>query len=82
MLPSTVVYLVYLIVVTATGESAFPLISIIMLAAIYGLQVCEVVSSLITDLMCALGDYLPPEAGVHADRLDGRVHPIVSLTGR
>ncbi|KAI0076909.1 chitin synthase [Panus rudis PR-1116 ss-1] len=38
ILPSTVVYLVYLIVVVSTHKSAFPLISIIMLAAVYGLQ--------------------------------------------
>ncbi|OBZ70383.1 Chitin synthase 6 [Grifola frondosa] len=38
ILPSTVVYLVYLIIVTATGQSAIPIISIIMLAAVYGLQ--------------------------------------------
>lgn len=39
ILPATVVYLLYLIIVVATGEGAFPLISIIMIAATYGLQV-------------------------------------------
>lgn len=38
ILPSTVVYLFWLIVEVATGQSPFPLISIIMLAAVYGLQ--------------------------------------------
>ena len=38
ILPSTVVYLVYLIIVVALGQSALPIISIIMLAAVYGLQ--------------------------------------------
>ncbi|KAG1787018.1 glycosyltransferase family 2 protein [Suillus plorans] len=38
ILPSTVVYLAWLIVEVATGQSPFPLISIIMLAAVYGLQ--------------------------------------------
>ncbi|KAG2365414.1 glycosyltransferase family 2 protein [Suillus spraguei] len=38
MLPSTVVYLAWLIVEVATGQSPFPLISMIMLAAVYGLQ--------------------------------------------
>ncbi|EJF62220.1 chitin synthase [Dichomitus squalens LYAD-421 SS1] len=38
ILPSTVVYLVYLIVVVALGKSALPIISIVMLAAVYGLQ--------------------------------------------
>lgn len=39
MLPSTVVYLIYLIIVAATGTGPFPLISIILIAAVYGLQV-------------------------------------------
>ncbi|KAH7928935.1 glycosyltransferase family 2 protein [Leucogyrophana mollusca] len=38
ILPATVVYLLYLIIVVATGNAPFPLISIIMLAAVYGLQ--------------------------------------------
>ncbi|OJA16306.1 hypothetical protein AZE42_03378 [Rhizopogon vesiculosus] len=38
ILPSTVVYLAYLIVEVSTGQAPFPLISIIMLAAVYGLQ--------------------------------------------
>ena len=38
ILPSTVVYLVYLIVIVAIGSAALPLISIIMMAAVYGLQ--------------------------------------------
>lgn len=38
ILPSTVVYLFWLIIEVATGQSPFPLISIIMLAAVYGLQ--------------------------------------------
>ncbi|THH29875.1 hypothetical protein EUX98_g4302 [Antrodiella citrinella] len=38
ILPSTVVYLLYLIIVVAMHKSAFPLISIIMIAVVYGLQ--------------------------------------------
>ncbi|KAI0317932.1 chitin synthase-domain-containing protein [Amylostereum chailletii] len=38
ILPSTVVYLVYLIVVVATHNAPFPTISIILIAAVYGLQ--------------------------------------------
>ncbi|TFY68562.1 hypothetical protein EVJ58_g936 [Rhodofomes roseus] len=38
ILPSTVVYLTYLVIVVSTHQSAFPLISIIMIAAVYGLQ--------------------------------------------
>ncbi|KAJ7498041.1 glycosyltransferase family 2 protein [Mycena galericulata] len=38
ILPATVVYLIYLIVVVATGKSAFPEIAIIMIAVTYGLQ--------------------------------------------
>ena len=38
ILPATVVYLGYLIYMVATGSGQFPLIAIIMLAAIYGLQ--------------------------------------------
>ncbi|KAF5358650.1 hypothetical protein D9758_007745 [Tetrapyrgos nigripes] len=38
ILPSTVVYLVYLIVRVSIGATAFPLIAIIMIAVTYGLQ--------------------------------------------
>lgn len=38
ILPATVVYLLYLIIVVATGQAAVPIISIIMLAITYGLQ--------------------------------------------
>ena len=38
MLPATCVYLAYLIFRVATGTGQFPLISIIMIAAVYGLQ--------------------------------------------
>ncbi|KAI6101709.1 glycosyltransferase family 2 protein [Pisolithus croceorrhizus] len=38
ILPATVVYLIYLIIVVATGQAAVPIISIIMLAITYGLQ--------------------------------------------
>ncbi|KAH9919697.1 chitin synthase [Fomitopsis serialis] len=38
ILPATVVYLLYLIIVVSTRQAAFPLISIIMIAAVYGLQ--------------------------------------------
>ncbi|KAJ3570648.1 hypothetical protein NP233_g4269 [Leucocoprinus birnbaumii] len=38
ILPATVVYLMYLIIVVATRAAAFPQIAIIMLAVVYGLQ--------------------------------------------
>ncbi|KAK5087006.1 hypothetical protein LTR05_004177 [Lithohypha guttulata] len=38
ILPATCVYLGYLIYIVATGTGQFPLISIIMIAAVYGLQ--------------------------------------------
>ncbi|KAH7923638.1 glycosyltransferase family 2 protein [Leucogyrophana mollusca] len=38
ILPATVVYLVYLVIVVATGNAALPMISIIMLGITYGLQ--------------------------------------------
>ncbi|EIW83186.1 glycosyltransferase family 2 protein [Coniophora puteana RWD-64-598 SS2] len=38
ILPATVIYLLYLIIVVSSGQSAFPLISIIMIAVVYGLQ--------------------------------------------
>ncbi|KAF9463705.1 glycosyltransferase family 2 protein [Collybia nuda] len=38
ILPATVVYLLYLIIVVSTGASAFPIIAIVMLSVTYGLQ--------------------------------------------
>ncbi|RDB20078.1 Chitin synthase 8 [Hypsizygus marmoreus] len=38
ILPATVVYLVYLIVVVSTGHAALPTIAIVMIAVTYGLQ--------------------------------------------
>ncbi|KAH9045438.1 glycosyltransferase family 2 protein [Lactarius pseudohatsudake] len=38
ILPATVVYLIYLIIIVSTGNSPFPLISVLMIAAVYGLQ--------------------------------------------
>ncbi|KAF9443985.1 glycosyltransferase family 2 protein [Macrolepiota fuliginosa MF-IS2] len=38
ILPATVVYLVYLIIVVASRAAAFPRIAIVMLAVVYGLQ--------------------------------------------
>ncbi|KAI9508915.1 glycosyltransferase family 2 protein [Russula earlei] len=38
ILPATVVYLIYLIILVSTGHSGFPLISVLMIAAVYGLQ--------------------------------------------
>ena len=37
-MPSTVVYLIYLIVTVSIGDAPFPLISIILIASVYGLQ--------------------------------------------
>lgn len=39
MLPATTIYLVYLIVTVATGTGQIPIISLIMIGAVYGLQV-------------------------------------------
>jgi chitin synthase len=39
LLPATTVYLVYLIVSVSTGTAAVPIISLVMIAAVYGLQV-------------------------------------------
>ncbi|KZT06449.1 glycosyltransferase family 2 protein [Laetiporus sulphureus 93-53] len=38
ILPATVIYLLYLIIDVSLGKSEFPLISIIMIASVYGLQ--------------------------------------------
>lgn len=38
VLPATCAYLVYLIVIAATGKGQFPILSIIIIAAVYGLQ--------------------------------------------
>ncbi|KAH0828064.1 glycosyltransferase family 2 protein [Lanmaoa asiatica] len=38
ILPATVVYLVWLVIEVSTGQSAIPIISIAMIAAVYGLQ--------------------------------------------
>lgn len=38
ILPATCVYLLYLVIIAATGEGQFPIISIIMIAGVYGLQ--------------------------------------------
>ncbi|KAJ7590720.1 chitin synthase [Mycena floridula] len=38
ILPATVVYLAYLIIVVALGDSALPTLALIMLAVVYGLQ--------------------------------------------
>jgi hypothetical protein len=39
ILPATVVYLLYLVIMVGTDQAAFPQIAIIMLAAAYGFQV-------------------------------------------
>ena len=39
LLPATTIYLIYLIVVVATGSAAVPVISLILIGAVYGLQV-------------------------------------------
>lgn len=38
ILPATFGYILYLIIVVSTGKAPLPLISIIMIAAVYGLQ--------------------------------------------
>ena len=38
ILPATAVYMVYLIVTVATGNGPIPIIAIVMIAAVYGLQ--------------------------------------------
>ncbi|KAF8483043.1 chitin synthase-domain-containing protein [Gautieria morchelliformis] len=38
ILPATAVYLVYLIIIVATGQAPIPIISLILIGAVYGLQ--------------------------------------------
>lgn len=38
ILPATCVYLTYLIITVSTGKAAVPIISLAMIAAVYGLQ--------------------------------------------
>lgn len=45
LLPATTIYLIYLIVVVATGSAAVPVISLILIGAVYGLQVRRSCSS-------------------------------------
>lgn len=39
LLPATMVYLVYLIVTVATHKASVPILSLVMIGAVYGLQV-------------------------------------------
>lgn len=39
LLPATLVYLIYLIVMVATHKASVPVISLVMIGAVYGLQV-------------------------------------------
>jgi len=39
LLPATTVYLIYLIVTVSTGKASVPIISLVMIGAVYGLQV-------------------------------------------
>lgn len=39
LLPATMVYLIYLIVTVATHKASVPIISLVMIGAVYGLQV-------------------------------------------
>lgn len=39
LLPATMVYLIYLILTVSTHQASVPIISLIMIGAVYGLQV-------------------------------------------
>ena len=70
--------LVYLIVVVATGSGAFPLISIIMIAAVYGLQVRIRFGYWQNQTDFSQGARLHHKTGIHARWLDGCLYLIVS----
>lgn len=67
--------LIYLIVIVSIGKAAIPVISLVMIAAVYGLQVSGspcLASNL--RLTLASGHHLHPPKGVHVDWMDVRVH--------
>lgn len=72
--------LVYLIVVVATGSGAFPLISIVMIAAVYGLQVRVELGYWRNHADLSQGSRLHHQTRVYARWLDGCLHSIVSQT--
>lgn len=75
------VQLIYLIVTVALGKAAIPIISLAMIAAVYGLQVCillkEIVAHPLICLNLVTGTYLYIEERVHAGRMDGHLPPRV-----
>ena len=61
----------YLIVITATGMGPLPIISLVMLAVTYGLQVSTTEFRVYKCLTFVhVGYYFPTEAGVHVDWMD------------
>lgn len=61
----------------ALGKAAIPIISLAMIAAVYGLQVCilrtEIVAHSLICLNLITGTYLHIEERVHAGRMDGHL---------
>ena len=74
MLPATTIYLVYLIVTVATRTAAIPIISLVMIGAVYGLQVSFNATQTKTLLDKCAGYYLPPEETVAISGLARYLH--------
>lgn len=70
----------YLIVITATGNGPLPIISLIMLAITYGLQVSAVGLRIWNYLtFVRSGYYFPTETRVHAHRMDDHLFGCVGV---
>jgi chitin synthase len=79
--------LIYLIIVVSTGKAAIPVVSLIMIGAVYGLQVskplrlCSWLKLRVGPMLTLPGNHLHPQTRVHAHRLDVCVHLGVSVPG-
>ena len=75
-----ILQLIYLIIITVTGAAAIPVISLAMIAAVYGLQVglsLSIHRHVYLTINGYVGTGLHLKARVHACRLDGGLHHIV-----
>lgn len=64
----------------ALGKAAIPIISLALIAAVYGLQVCIVLNIALPSLIClnpVIGAYFHTEERVHAGGMDGHLPPCV-----
>lgn len=69
----------YLIITVATGSQAFPILAIIMLSVVYGLQVCLRASHEYPQSnFFFIGNYIHSQTRIHACGMDGCVYPFVS----